>query len=123
MRVVDLAGEGLRLSGNNDLYMSLSEGCRTNFSGGSKLDIEHKSQVVIEDMGGRVTPGRPLDQGNQNDQDLVIYNTVLTSSGDIDLGQQRTGLPGLGDMKDVIGRSRNVDVTSYTSGISGLDQR
>jgi len=122
MRVVDLAGEGLRLSGSNDLHLSMSEGCRTNFSGGSKLDIEHKSQVIIEDMGGRMRPMQ-IDQSDENSEDRVILNTVLTSSGDSELRGQRTGHIGLGDMRDLSGRSRNVDVLDYTTGMPDPNRR
>jgi hypothetical protein len=123
MRVVDLTGEGLRLAGDHNMHMSLSEGCRTNLEGAGKLDIEHKSQVIIEDMGGRMQPMQLDRGGSLNDQDRIIYNTVLTGSGDTEVRGQRTGLHGLGDMRDISTRSRDIEALTYTTGIGNLNRR
>ncbi len=74
-------------------------------------DVEHKAQLIIEDMGGRVNPGEDFE-----DQDRVIYNTVLTSSGQAELQQRNTGLPGSKNAKDLGVRIDDREAQRYAAG-------
>jgi phosphatidylinositol-4,5-bisphosphate 4-phosphatase len=97
MRIVNLGAQGLDLLGDDENLLSLSQGCKSNKDRGGMGDVEHKAQVVIEDMGGHVVPG-----GQFSPQDQTIYNIVLTSSGQDEIQRLNTGLPGsknAGDLK------------------------
>jgi hypothetical protein len=110
MRVVDLGAEALRLLGDNDTLMSLSEGCRDNLDSGSMVDVEHKTQAIIEDFGGLVIPG------TLSEQDRTIYNTVLTSSGQVEMQTMTTGLGGTGSVDEVSDRSSDPKALEYARG-------
>ncbi len=99
MRIVNLGAQGLDVLGDDENLLSLSQGCKSNKDRGGMADVEHKAQVVIEDMGGTVEPSKPLSP-----QDQVIYNTVLTSSGQDEIQQLNTGLPGSKNAGDLRAR-------------------
>jgi hypothetical protein len=111
MRVVDLGGEALRLLGDDDTILSLSEGCRDNLDDSSIVDVEHKSQAIIEDMGGSMSPGIELSEEDRN-----IYNTVLTSSGQVEMQRMTTGLGGTGSVDGVSDRSGDSKALEYSRG-------
>jgi phosphatidylinositol-4,5-bisphosphate 4-phosphatase len=67
--------------------MSMSEGCKRNIESGVISDVEHKTQVIIEDMGGRMRPGQELTE-----EERRVYSTVLTGSGETEMLQLNTGM-------------------------------
>jgi len=110
MRIVDLSNDAMqRLLPESGMYMMLSESSRT-LEGVSLGDVEHKSQVIIEDMGGRERPGARWPE-----QDRIIYNTVLTSSGQIETQEMLTGLPGSTLVFE--SGSGNLGATQYATGL------
>jgi hypothetical protein len=110
MRVVDLANDALaNLLPESEMHMLLSQGSQ-NMDGVSMGDVEHKSQVIIEDMGGRVRPGQKFSE-----QDSIIFNTVLTSSGQIERQQLVTGIGGNTIVYE--SGSSNRGATEYATGL------
>ncbi len=89
MRIVNLGAEALEFLEDDTTMLSLSEGCRENLDGGSVADAEHKTQVISEDLGGRVRAGEGLDPQNR-----LIYQNVLTGSGQTEMSQMYSGQHG-----------------------------
>ena len=112
-RLVNLGGEALQKLGDNDNLMTVSQGCKSNKDRGGMEDVEHKSQVIIEDMGGRVRHGQGF-----NEQDQTIYNTVLTSSGQAEVQQLNTGLPGSKNAGELHARINDPDAQRYAEGFA-----
>jgi phosphatidylinositol-4,5-bisphosphate 4-phosphatase len=111
MRIVDLANDAMQtLLPNSNMRMLLSEGSQ-DMEGVSMGDVEHKSQVIIEDMGGRVIPGE-----ERSEQDQTIFNTVLTSSGQIERQQMVTGIGGSSIVYE--SGSGNLGAIDYATGLN-----
>lgn len=98
---------------NHDMMMTLSQGCKSNKDRGGMGDVEHKAQVIIEDMGGQVNPSEKFSE-----QDQTIYNTVLTSSGQAEVQQLNTGLPGSKNAGEVKARINDPDAVKYAKGFA-----
>ncbi len=113
MRVTNLGAEALQLLGDDSMMMSLSQGCKSNKDRGGMADVEHKAQMMIEDMGGHVRPGQPFDE-----QDGAIYKTALTASGQVEIQSLNTGLPGSKNAGEVKARIADKDAVEYASGYS-----
>jgi phosphatidylinositol-4,5-bisphosphate 4-phosphatase len=113
MRVVDLGSQALTALGNDEMVLSLSQGCKSNKDRGGMGDVEHKAQVIIEDMGGKVLPGQTFET-----EDQIIYNTVLTSSGQSEVQQLNTGLPGSKNAGELEDRIVDGKALEYSRGFS-----
>jgi len=113
MRVVDLGSQALTALGNDEMVLSLSQGCKSNKDRGGMGDVEHKAQVIIEDMGGKVRPGQTFES-----EDQIIYNTVLTSSGQSEVQQLNTGLPGSKNAGELEDRIVDGKALEYSRGFS-----
>ena len=111
MRIVNLGTEALELLGDDTTLMSLSEGCRENLDGGSVADAEHKTQVISEDMGGRVLVGQRLDP-----QDQIIYQSVLTGGGQTEMSQMYGGQLGGRHYNELRRRIGDQDVVDRLTG-------
>jgi hypothetical protein len=114
-RLVNLGEEALQKLGDNDTLMTVSQGCKSNKDRGGMQDVEHKSQVIIEDMGGRVQRGQEFSE-----QDQTIYNTVLTSSGQAEVQRLNTGLPGSKNAKELADRINDPDALMYARGFASF---
>lgn len=115
MGLCNLGAQALEMLGDDNMLMSVSQGCKSNKDRGGMGDVEHKSQMIIEDMGGRVRPGRQFEE-----QDQIIYNTVLTSSGQDQVQQQNTGLPGSKNAKELEERINDPYALEYSRGFSSF---
>ena len=113
MRLVDISALALEALGDQDEAITMSQGCKSNKDRGGMADVENKAQAIIEDMGGKVTPGGTFD-----DQDQAIYNTVLTSSGQDDVQKLMTGLPGSKNAHEAGGRIVDPSAIRYASAYS-----
>jgi hypothetical protein len=136
MGVVDLGGEALRLLGDNDTLLSMSQGCRDNLEGGPIVDVEHMTGAVIRDMGGQPSEElskEQLETLNEQDQekyrqlrqeDQTIFNVLLTGSGHIQQQQMVTGLSGSGSVREVYDQIGvdNPDVRQYVRGLEPQDR-
>jgi phosphatidylinositol-4,5-bisphosphate 4-phosphatase len=112
MRLVDLAGDALRVLGDNNMALTQSQGCKSGKDRGGMADVEIKAMTIINDMGGSVKPDTPLDE-----KDRAIYNTVLTSSGQDRVQQLNTGLPGSKNAEDLHVRIGDPHATEYAQGL------
>jgi phosphatidylinositol-4,5-bisphosphate 4-phosphatase len=113
MRVVNLGQEALQTLDDDDMLMSMSQGCKSNKDRGGMGDVEHKAQLMIEDMGGRVLPNQEFSE-----QDQRIYDTVLTSSGQVEVQQYNTGLGGSKNVGELQNRIGDEDAYRYAKGFS-----
>jgi hypothetical protein len=114
MSLVNTTQDALaNLLGDRDMMMTLSQGCKSNKDRGGMGDVEHKAQVIIEDMGGQVNPSEEFSE-----QDQIIYNTVLTSSGQAEVQQLNTGLPGSKNAGEVKARINDPDAVNYAKGFA-----
>jgi phosphatidylinositol-4,5-bisphosphate 4-phosphatase len=113
MRVVNLGQEALGQLKDHDLLMSVSQGCKSNKDRGGMGDVEHKAQLIIEDMGGRVLPNEKLEE-----QDQRIYDTVLTSSGQVEGQTYNTGLGGSKNVDELKARVGDKDAFTYSKGFA-----
>jgi phosphatidylinositol-4,5-bisphosphate 4-phosphatase len=111
--VVNLGAQSLKAIGNNDALMVVTENCKSGKDRTGMSDVESKAQSIIEDMGGQVTPGKQFSP-----QDQIIYNTVLTSSGQLEVQQLNTGLPGSKNSGELSERINDPDALLYSSAFS-----
>ncbi|MFO1026785.1 MAG: inositol phosphate phosphatase SopB [Acetobacteraceae bacterium] len=115
MRLCTLADEALKSLGDHNMKMSLSQGCKSNKDRGGVGDVEHKAQAIIEDMGGRVLPGEKLEG-----EDKTIYNTVMTSSGQLEAQQMNTRLPGSKNAEEIKARIDDEAALIYAKGFASF---
>jgi hypothetical protein len=116
MGVVDMGGEALRLLGDNDTLLSMSQGCRDNLESGTIVDVEHMMGSVTRDLGGQLKPGE-----QRSEEDQKNFNSLLTGSGHIQQQQMVTGLGGSGSVREVFDQVGNRDVGEYVQGMKPQD--
>jgi hypothetical protein len=111
-QLVNLSSRGLAATGEHQVHMSVSQNCRNNVDGGGMSDVEHKAQVIMDDMGARTRPNEPLSE-----QDRIILNTVLTSSGQVEMQEMSTGMTGSKPTRGIRDRSGDPGAMRYTEGL------
>jgi phosphatidylinositol-4,5-bisphosphate 4-phosphatase len=108
MHLTQLGAKALLVLGDKSEAFTLSQGCKSNKDRGGMADVEHKAQLIIEDMGGHVVPNSQF-----SDEDRIIYNTVLTSSGQLENQEMNTGVPGSKNAKELRHRIVDLDALAY----------
>lgn len=84
--------------GGGDMAATMSKGCKSDKDRGGVTDVELKSKLIMQDMGGDMDPDATLVGDDQQ-----LYYTVSAGSGQIENQRWNTGLGGskeAGHLKD-----------------------
>ena len=98
--------------GGDDMAATLSKGCKSDKDRGGVTDVELKSKLILQDMGGDMSPDERLVGDDQN-----LYYTVSASSGQIENQRWNTGLGGSKETGHLKERIPDLQVRQFLSGL------
>ena len=102
----------LGLSGEDLIAATLSKGCKSDKDRGGVTDVELKSKLILQDMGGDMAPDERLVGDDQS-----LYYTVGVSSGQIENQRWNTGLGGSKETGHLKERIPDLQVREFLSGL------
>lgn len=107
-----LAEKALDTLGATDMAATMSKGCKSDKDRGGVTDVELKSKLILQDMGGDMRPDTRLVGDDQQ-----LYYTVSASSGQLENQRWNTGLGGSKEAGHLKDRLPELQVREYLSGL------
>ncbi|MBV7486818.1 inositol phosphate phosphatase SopB [Bordetella sp. BOR01] len=98
--------------GGEDMAATLSKGCKSDKDRGGVTDVELKSKLILQDMGGDMEPDTRLVGDDQE-----LYYTVSASSGQLENQRWNTGLGGSKEAGKLKERIPQLQVRRYLAGL------
>ncbi|MBV7486819.1 inositol phosphate phosphatase SopB [Bordetella sp. BOR01] len=106
--------EGLQLGGN-DMAATMSKGCKSDKDRGGVTDVELKSKLILQDMGGDMAPDARLVGDDQE-----LYYTVSAGSGQLENQRWNTGLGGSKEAGHLLDRIPSLQVRQFLAGLGAF---
>lgn len=110
-----LAEQSLELLKATDLAGTSSKGCKSDKDRGGVTDVELKSKLILQDLGGEMNPDEKLQGDDQG-----VYYTVSASSGQLENQRWNTGLSGSKEAGHLKDRLPDPEVRQFLSGLGAF---
>ena len=110
-----LAEQSLDLVKATDLAGTSSKGCKSDKDRGGVTDVELKSKLILQDLGGEMNPDEKLQGDDQG-----VYYTVSASSGQLDSQRGNTGFAGSKEASHLKDRLPDPEVRQFLTGLGAF---
>ncbi|MBJ7264603.1 MAG: hypothetical protein JHC61_13185, partial [Burkholderiaceae bacterium] len=92
-----------------------SKGCKSDKDRGGVTDVELKSKLILQDLGGEMNPDEKLQGDDQG-----VYYTVSASSGQLDSQRGNTGFAGSKEASHLKDRLPDPEVRQFLTGLGAF---